>query len=126
MFADYVATTYSYKSFKNQASYPYDISQSSNIHISFIAAETVRKNLLSIQSSPTPGPVGIPTCIRHCSENLSGPVKAIFNKSIELGYFPTAGNKSFIIPLFKAGNKLEVSNYRGIRSKIECNSKTLL
>ena len=73
------------------------------------------QNPLPMQSSPTPGPDGIPTCIlRHCSENISGPLMAIFNKSIELDYFPTVWKKSFIISLFKAGNKLEVSNYRGI------------
>ena len=68
-----------------------------------------------MQSSTTLGPDGIPTCIlKYFSENLSGPLTAIFNKSIDQGYFPTAWKKSFIIQLFKAGNKLEVSNYRGI------------
>ena len=70
---------------------------------------------MSIQSSPAPGPDSITTCIlRHCSVNLSGPLTAIFNKSSELGYFPTAWKKSFIIPLFKADNKLKAFSYKVI------------
>ena len=52
--------------------------------------------------------------LRHCAEYLSGPLQAIFNKSIELDCFPSAWKKSFIIPLLKTGNKLEVYNYRSI------------
>lgn len=38
----------------------------------------------------------------------------MFNLSIKYGYFPTYWKDSYIIPLFKSGNKSGVTNYRGI------------
>lgn len=115
LFADFFATTYSKKSFDNQSSYPFNISQLSNINFSLITTETVLFNLMSLQSSFNAGPDGIPNCIlRNCAVHLCGPLTAIFNKSIELGLMPSVWKKSYITPLFKSGSKLEVSNYRGI------------
>ena len=42
------------------------------------------------------------------------PLSSLFNKSIKCGNLPNIWKDSFIIPLFKSGNKSEKKNYRGI------------
>ncbi|KNC31295.1 hypothetical protein FF38_14429 [Lucilia cuprina] len=108
VFADFFDTT-----FDNITPYSSNLMHSSNIHFTFIHSNNVLSNLRSLNSSSCPD--GIPSCIlKHCAETLYVPLTDIFNKSIELGYLPRIWKKSFIIPLFKSGSKLEVSNYRGI------------
>lgn len=115
MFADFFATTYSKKACNRDSYYPYNITHSAGIHFPFISYENVLSNLLTIKSSYEPGPDGIPSCVlKNCAEALCGPLTVIFNKSIELCYLPPEWKKSFIIPIFKSGSKLEISNYRGI------------
>lgn len=115
MFADFFATTYSKNTYDNSTQYPFNLSHSSGIHFQFISNETVLLNLRSLKSSFNSGPDGIPSCLlKNCAESLCGPLTTIFNTSIKLCYLPLEWKKSFIIPLFKSGSKLEVSNYRGI------------
>lgn len=115
MFADFFATTYSKTSYNNTAPNSFNIKHSSNINFSSIDIETVSSNLKSLKSSFHAGPDGVPSCLlKNCAETLCGPLTAIFNKSIELCYLPQLWKKSYIIPLFKSGSKIEVSNYRGI------------
>ena len=49
----------------------------------------------------------------ECSFN-SSPLTYIFNKSLELGSFPSILKYSTVIPIFKTRNKLNMSNFRQI------------
>ena len=61
------------------------------------------------------GPDNIPSSILiNCADELSIPLTLLFNKSIQCGFMPIIWKKSFIIPLFKSGNKSDIENYRGI------------
>jgi len=52
--------------------------------------------------------------IKKISNYIVPPLVHIFNLCFSLGQYPTKFKKSLIIPLFKSGSKLEVSNYRPI------------
>ena len=49
---------------------------------------------------------------------LSGPLTFIFNGLLRAGYFPSIWKSSFTIPLYKSGNRSNISNYRGIAKLI--------
>lgn len=42
------------------------------------------------------------------------PLVLIFNKSLTTGTFPEIRKNSFVIPIFKSGNKSDVSKYREV------------
>ena len=73
---------------------------------------SILKNLNTNSSS---GPDLInPIILKHCSDELVEPLFILFNIITETGEFPTEWKKSFIVPIFKSGNKCDISNYRPI------------
>ena len=56
-------------------------------------------------------PVNIPSCIlKNCADYLFWPLFILFNKALNISYFPNICKYSYIIPVHKSGNKNEVSN----------------
>jgi hypothetical protein len=55
-----------------------------------------------------------PLLIKKCKSVLSRVLMKMFNASVESGLFPTLWKTSYIIPVFKKGDKSDVSNYRPI------------
>ena len=47
-------------------------------------------------------------------KSLTLPLFTLFNKSLQLGIMPCLWKRSYIIPVFKNGNKCDVKNYRPI------------
>jgi hypothetical protein len=45
---------------------------------------------------------------------ISSPLTYIFNKSLELGSFPSRLKYSTVIPIFKAGDRLNMPNFRPV------------
>lgn len=115
IFAEFFSTTYSNTIFDQSIPYPYNIVEATTINVSIISRSTVLENLKSLKNTFSPGPDGIPANIlKYCADNLSSPLSIIFNKSIRCGYLTPLWKESYIIPLFKSGSKIDVSNYRGI------------
>jgi len=52
--------------------------------------------------------------IKQCSLEVSSVLADIFNLSLTQGVFPDQLKIAKVIPIFKAGDKLKVSNYRPI------------
>jgi len=52
--------------------------------------------------------------IKHVVYQIANPLSLIFNKSLESGIFPDKLKLAKVIPVFKAEDKLLVSNYRPI------------
>jgi hypothetical protein len=68
-----------------------------------------------LDDSKAAGPDQLPPLlIKKCSSVLCRVLNKIFNKSIESGLFPTLWKASFIVPIFKKGDRSDVSNYRPI------------
>lgn len=114
MFADFFSSTYSDKQYCSD-SYPNTLYTNRAISFSNIDAENLLESLKKLKISYNYGPDGVPSSIIHnCAQSLVYPLIILFNTSIKYGYFPRIWRSSFIIPLFKSGNRSEVSNYRGI------------
>jgi hypothetical protein len=62
--------------------------------------------------------------LKWCTPFISSPMTYIFNKSIQKGTFPSRLKYSTIIPIYKSGDKLDMSNFRPI-SILICISKIL-
>lgn len=115
MFADFFSTTYSKQQYNNAHTYPYPIVQQQSFLFPLISTSDIVYYIRTTKSSIYSGPDGIPACIlTNCANALAIPLSIMFNVSLKYGYFPEVWKKSFIIPLFKAGSKLNVINYRGI------------
>ena len=52
--------------------------------------------------------------MKNGTNSLKNYLHNLFNKIFELGYFPEDWSEGLIVPIFKKGEKDEVSNYRGI------------
>jgi hypothetical protein len=61
------------------------------------------------------GPDGVPPVfIKGAMRGLSFPLYLLFNRSLTEGIFPTKWKHSFLVPIFKSGDKQDVTNYRPI------------
>lgn len=115
MFADFFSSTYSDAHYDVNSEYPYMINSSQIISIVTVYTSHIVNCIKTFKSSNLSGPDGIPSVVlKNCSSSLAVPLSIIFNISLKYGYFPKIWKESYIIPLFKSGNKSFISNYRGI------------
>lgn len=113
MFASFFRNIYS--SSTGRVSYPYKIYSSNSILDIILSEEEVFNGLVALKHSNSPGPDGVPTSVLiACARELSGPLTKLFNDSLASGIFPSYWKSSYIIPIFKSGNRSNVENYRGI------------
>ena len=71
--------------------------------------------ILELKNTTCAGSDEIPKCVlKQCASILCYPLSILFNQSLSSGCFPNLWKESFIIPIHKAGNKSDISNYRGI------------
>ena len=61
---------------------------------------------------------------KHCFGELCGPFKYIFDSSLQIGVFPDLLKIAIVLPVFKTGDTVDISNYRPI-SVVPCFSKIL-
>jgi len=67
--------------------------------------------LFSLDPHAGVGPDGIPSVfLKQCCSVLVKPLHFIFNKSLNLGYFPDSWKKSFVTPIHKTGDKHNITN----------------
>jgi len=63
----------------------------------------------------SPGPDGVPAFVlRKCAESLAIPLTFIFNRSLVTSYFPNCWKFSYVVPVFKTGDRSNIQNYRPI------------
>ncbi|XP_055854501.1 uncharacterized protein LOC129918156 [Episyrphus balteatus] len=81
---------------------------------------TVLEILSSLNDDCSVGPDGVPPILlKNCRNSLSKPLTYLFELSIKSGKFPIIWKSSFLIPIFKKGDKTDIKNYRPI-SKLSC------
>ena len=80
-----------------------------------ILPTSIAEVILQLDDSKASGPTDIPIKILKVAAPIILPhVVKIINKSFELGIYPNSLKLAKVIPIFKAGSKLEVTNYRPI------------
>lgn len=77
--------------------------------------EEVGNVIMKIDNNKNGGPDGIPNIfLRQTHNTISIPLAHIFNNSLSVGVCPERFKESFMVPIYKSGNKSEVKNYRPV------------
>lgn len=80
-----------------------------------ISTADIAKGLAELDVTKGVGPDLIPNlALKALSNELVTPLSIIFNLSLQSGVFPAYWKHSFVVPIFKSGNRSLCSNYRGI------------
>ena len=82
-------------------------------------------HFFSLKTSKNPGADEINfNVIKHCFGELCGPLKYLFDSSLQSGVFPDLMKIAIVSPAFKTGNTAGTSNYCSI-SVLTCFTKIL-
>ena len=107
---------YFYEQFSEESIYdiPIDYSDDCRFDVDF-DHRRVRKLLTKINSNKAHGPDGIHgKLLKNCAVGLAYPLSLLFKVSYNTGSIPGEWKLGHVVPIFKKGNKHEVSNYRPI------------
>lgn len=82
-----------------------------------VDVSTILKAIDRLKPSFSPGPDGIPpTVVKRCAVSLAPILVAIFRESLRIGEYPASWKTSWLVPVYKKGDKSNAANYRGITS----------
>lgn len=96
-----------------------------HLNIKRIDSDEILKAIMRLKNGFTSGPDEIPAFfIRDCRYSLVEPLGVIFNLILKTSTFPTAWKVSRLCPVFKKGNKSDITNYRPIA--LLCNFSKVL
>lgn len=80
-----------------------------------ISREEIALTIKNLKESNSVGPDGLSALfVKNCSSSIVEPLYYLYQQSLITGCMPTLWKKTFITPIFKAGNKCDVMNYRPI------------
>lgn len=80
-----------------------------------LSQDIVLKSAKSMKATMTSGPDNVPSFfIKDCASVLDYPLTIIFNMALKTGVFPSDWKSAKICPVYKAGDKTIVNNYRPI------------
>ena len=80
-----------------------------------IGCEEIAWAIKNLKPSGEPGIDGLPPIfVKECAVFLLQPLQILFNLSVNTGVMPQVWKNSFITPVFKSGDRSNVSNYRPI------------
>lgn len=82
------------------------------IHITFESVLQVLQTM-DVNKGISPDKIS-PIFLRNCAHLLAGPLSYIYSKSMEHSCFPDTWKIGKIVPIFKAGSKAKIENYRGV------------
>nr|VZH96341.1 unnamed protein product [Spirometra erinaceieuropaei] len=93
----------------------YDFDEGPKIESVSFDEATVRKELMTLNESKSPGPDDIPPkLLKELAAELAKPFSMLFQASIEGGCLPADWKSARITPLHKGGSKASANNYRPI------------
>lgn len=95
----------------------YSTSSTSAFSFDFEALQVqdVMQSLNSIDPKKVPGPDGLdPFLLKVAAPVIAEPITHIFNMSISSNQVPAIWKQAYITPLFKAGNRYDMNDYRPI------------
>jgi len=80
-----------------------------------ISISDITEAIISLDVKNSSGPDSIPpSFLINCADNLTYPLFLLFNQSLVSGVFPSLWKSSYLIPIFKNGDKSFIDSYRGI------------
>jgi len=85
--------------------------------LSYITVEagSVLQALLGLKEGKSPGADKItPLILKRCAQSLHLPLTSLFNHSLNEGQVPADWKCGIIAPIYKSGNRSDVSNYRPV------------
>lgn len=114
MFADSFQESYRQDSYVGSSNNEPDINSVLLTDLQISDYELIQAlNRLDVTKSS--GPDIIPNSfLVNTASSILKPLLILFNRSLSEGYFPKVWKSSFIVPIFKKGDKVDVKNYRGI------------
>jgi len=81
----------------------------------YVSTQEIEKIIKSLKSKTAYGYVGVSTRIlKWSAPYISAPLTYIFNKALEKGVYPTRLKYSTIVPIYKMGDRFNMSNFRPI------------
>jgi len=81
----------------------------------YVSTQEIEKIIKSLKSKTAYGYDGVSTRIlKWSAPYISAPLTYIFNKALEKGVYPTRLKYSTIVPIYKTGDRLNMSNFRPI------------
>ncbi|XP_050531542.1 uncharacterized protein LOC126900110 [Daktulosphaira vitifoliae] len=81
----------------------------------YIPLSEIFEGLSNMGEDCTSGPDKLPPIVlSKCCYALARPIHILFNMSLSNGIFPQLWKSSFVIPIFKSGNRNLIQNYRPI------------
>nr|VZI25394.1 unnamed protein product [Spirometra erinaceieuropaei] len=93
----------------------YDFDEGPKIESVSFDEATVRKELMTLNESKSPGPEDIPPkLLKELAAELAKPLSMLFQASFEAGGLPADWKSARITPLHKGGSKASANNYRPI------------
>ncbi|KAI5730836.1 hypothetical protein M8J77_000566 [Diaphorina citri] len=85
------------------------------LKLPLISPDDVLLQIRKLKPSLSVGVDKIPAfIIKGCGNVLSPILATLFNKSLEVGVFPSSWKTAVVVPIFKKGSKFDVSNYRPV------------
>ncbi|MCP4461101.1 MAG: reverse transcriptase family protein, partial [Cytophagales bacterium] len=105
-----------YKQFSDASTYSIDIDYSDDARFDIdFDHRSIRKLLSKINPNKAHGPDGIHgKLLKNCAVGLAYPLSVLFTTCYNTGSIPGEWKLGHVVPIFKKGNKHEVSNYRPI------------
>jgi hypothetical protein len=89
------------------------VEDSSTVSLIQLEEETVERGIVALDTQKGPGPDGIPSLIlKMILLVVKKSYTVLFNLSF--GVFECVWKESYVVSLFKSGDKRNISNYRGI------------
>lgn len=99
----------------------FEADQRADVILSPVSRLEIYDKLSKLSNKMSTGPDQIPNLfLKRCVCTLVQPLYLIFNSSIAQGIFPEVWKESYIVPLFKSGDRQNIRNYRGV-----CNQSTM-
>ena len=80
-----------------------------------IREKDIVKTIKNLKESNTTGPDGLSALsifIKNCLSSITKPLHLLYNQSLIIGILPSLWKKTFVTPVFEAGNRSDVQNYR--------------
>lgn len=115
IFNKYFASVFQKSDYHKPTTTPSSSPSDNELHLIQVSMEEVLKALEAIDTSKACGPDQIPgRLLKECANEIAPSLTHLINLSLRLGHVPREWKCANVVPVFKKGNKEDVTNYRPI------------